>query len=102
MGFENQLNMLFHIIISYTCDVHLKLEILNLMDIKKYPNYLLKESFPLQPFASKFQNFEIFMWFFFHQIDIMNMYLHKGKHVLLTSNVWNQWHHFMHSFNKKL
>jgi hypothetical protein len=35
MGFENQLNMFFHIIISCTCDVHLNLEILNVMDIKK-------------------------------------------------------------------
>jgi hypothetical protein len=63
MGFKNQLNMFFHIIISYTCDVHLKLEILNLMDIKKKPNYLIKESFPLQPFDSND----------FHEIDIMNM-----------------------------
>jgi hypothetical protein len=61
MGFKIQLNTFFHIIISYTCVVHLKLEILNLMDIKKQPNYLRNKSFPLQPFASKFQDFEIFM-----------------------------------------
>jgi len=35
MGFKNQLNMFFHNIISYIYDMHLKLEILNLMDIKK-------------------------------------------------------------------
>jgi len=39
MSFKIQLNTFFHIIISYTCVVHLKLEILNLMDIKKQPNY---------------------------------------------------------------
>jgi hypothetical protein len=54
MGFFNQLNMFFHIMISYTCDMHLKLEILSLMDIKKLANFFIRESFPLQPFASKF------------------------------------------------
>jgi hypothetical protein len=34
MGLRNQLNMFFHIIISCTCDMYLKLDILNLMDIK--------------------------------------------------------------------
>jgi hypothetical protein len=32
MGFQNQLNMFFHIIMFCTCDMHLKLET---MDIKK-------------------------------------------------------------------
>jgi hypothetical protein len=39
--------MFFHIIISYTCDVHLKLKNLNLMDIFKIVDYLINESFPL-------------------------------------------------------
>jgi hypothetical protein len=30
MGLKNQINMFFCMIILYTCDLHLKLEILNL------------------------------------------------------------------------
>jgi hypothetical protein len=37
MGFKNQLNMVFGIN-SHTCDMHLELEIVNLMNI----NYLSK------------------------------------------------------------
>jgi hypothetical protein len=33
--------------ISYTCDLHLKLEILNLVNIKKFKNDFKKESFLL-------------------------------------------------------
>jgi hypothetical protein len=29
MSFKNQLNFIFFMIISYTCDLHLKLDILN-------------------------------------------------------------------------
>jgi hypothetical protein len=38
MGFLNQLIMVFHMIISCTCDLHLKLEIENLMNVNKYAN----------------------------------------------------------------
>jgi hypothetical protein len=61
--------MFSHII---TCDLHIESRILNQMNIKKYLNDLKKISFPLQPFASTLC---------FHQVDIMNMQLHKGKHV---------------------
>jgi hypothetical protein len=63
--FKNQLNMFFHMIIFYTCDLHLELEILNLINIKHYLNDLIKESFPLQFFVLKFQNFENFIYLFF-------------------------------------
>jgi hypothetical protein len=32
MSFQSQLNMFFYMIISYTCDLHLELEILNLIN----------------------------------------------------------------------
>jgi hypothetical protein len=65
MGFKNQFNMFFCMIISCTCDLHLELNFLNLMNIKNCLNDLIKESFPLQSFVSKFQDFEIFIQFIF-------------------------------------
>jgi len=48
-------------IISFTCDLDLKLQNVNLVNVFKKPNDIIKESFPLQPFVSKFQDFEIFI-----------------------------------------
>jgi hypothetical protein len=50
--------MVFCKIISYTCDLHLKLDILN----------------PLK----------ILYDFFFHQVNPMNMYFHKREHVFVV------------------
>jgi len=57
--------MFFGKIISYTCDLHLKLNILNPLNIFLGQMVEKKESFALQPFPSKFQSFEIFVWFGF-------------------------------------
>jgi hypothetical protein len=57
--------MFFGKIISYTWDLHLKLNILNPLNIIFLSKGLKNESFTLQPFPSKFQNFEIFVWFGF-------------------------------------
>jgi hypothetical protein len=61
MSFKNQLNMIFHMIISCASDIHLKLEIKNLMNVNNYANDWIKEYFPLQPITSKFEDFEIFV-----------------------------------------
>jgi hypothetical protein len=61
MSFNGQPNMFFSKIISSTCDVHLKLDILNPLTIIFLSNGLKDESFALQPFPSKFQEFEIFV-----------------------------------------
>jgi len=53
--------MFFCMIIFCMCDLHLKLNFLNLMNIKTSQNDLIEESFLLQPFFSKFQDFEIFI-----------------------------------------
>jgi len=53
--------MFFGKIISYTCDLHLKLNILNLLNIIFLSNGKRNESFSLQPFFSNFQDFEIFV-----------------------------------------
>jgi hypothetical protein len=57
--------MFFGTFISFTCDLHLKLDILNPLNIIFLSNGLKNESFALQPFLSKFQDFEIFEWFGF-------------------------------------
>jgi hypothetical protein len=51
--------------IFFTCDLHLKLDILNPLNIIFLSNGFLNESFALQLFSSKFQSFEIFEWFGF-------------------------------------
>jgi len=62
MDFNGQLNMFFGMIISFTYDLHQKLDILNPLNIIFLSNGFLNESFALQPFHSKFQDFEIFEW----------------------------------------
>ncbi len=65
MGFNRQPNIFLGKIIPYTCDLHPKLDILNPLDIIVLSNGFLNESFALQPFLSKFENFENFVWFGF-------------------------------------
>jgi hypothetical protein len=65
MSFNRQPNMSFGMFVSFTCDLHLKLDILNSLNIIFLSNGLKNESFALQPFPSKFQNFKIFEWFGF-------------------------------------
>jgi hypothetical protein len=60
MSFNGQANMFFGMFISFTCDLHLKLDILNSLNI-----FFYQMSFALEPFPSKFQDFEIFDWFDF-------------------------------------
>jgi len=61
MSFNGQPNMFFDKIISYTCDLHLKLYNLNQLNIIILSNGLKNESFALYNFFSKFQDFEIFV-----------------------------------------
>jgi hypothetical protein len=61
MGFNGQPNIFFCKIISCTCDLHLKLDILKTLNIKFLSNGLKNESFALQPFLVKFKDFEIFV-----------------------------------------
>jgi hypothetical protein len=60
MSFSEQPNMFLGMFISLTCDLHLKLDILNPMKMIFFLNGLKNEFFAMQPFLSKFQNFEIF------------------------------------------
>ncbi len=76
MTFNGQPNMFFGMFISCTCDLHLKLNILNPLNTIFLPNGFTNESFALQPFPSNFQNFEIFEWFGFSSSS-------SNEHVLL-------------------
>jgi hypothetical protein len=60
MNFNRQSNMFFGMFISFTCDLHLKLDILNPLNIILLSNGLKNEYFALQLFPSKFQSFEFF------------------------------------------
>jgi hypothetical protein len=56
----------------------------------------------LQPFPSKFQDFEIFVWFGISSNSsnehAMNMYFHRRGHSFVVQKTWNQLYDFMHSF----
>jgi hypothetical protein len=56
MSLNRQSNMLFGKIISYTCDLHLKLNILNPLKLLFLSNDLKNESFALEPFPWKFSS----------------------------------------------
>jgi hypothetical protein len=61
ISFNGQPNMFSGKIIPFTCDLHPKLNILNPLNIIFLSNGLKNESFALQPFLSKFQDFENFV-----------------------------------------
>jgi len=50
-------------IISYTCDPHYGLQILNLMNTNNQPNDQKYQSFTSQPQKMKFVVFKNFIWF---------------------------------------
>jgi hypothetical protein len=87
MSFNGQLSIFFDMFISYTCNLHIKLDILNTLNIIFLSNGFLNEPFALQPFPSKFQDFEIFERFDFHQVHPMNMYFHRRGHVFVVQNI---------------
>jgi len=86
--------MFFGMFISFTCDLHLKLDILNPLNIFFYQMVYKKESFP-----SKFQDFEILNDLVFHQIHPMNIkFIHRRGHVFVVQIFLNQLYDFMPSF----
>jgi len=99
MSFNRQPNMFFDKIISCTCDLHLKLDILNPL-FEPIDCKMVKKMSPL-PCSLFLQNFKIVNFFYdlvFHQVDPMNMYLYRRGHVFVVHKIWNQLCDFMHSF----
>jgi len=79
--------MLFGKIFSCTCDLHLKLDILNLLNTIVLSNGLKKKSFSLQPFLQNLKTLKFLYNLVFHQVHIMNIYFHRRGHVFVVKNV---------------
>ncbi len=56
MNFNKQPNMVFGMFISFTCDLHLMLDILNPLNINFLSNGFKNESFTLQPYENWYAN----------------------------------------------
>jgi hypothetical protein len=89
--------MFFDKIVSYTCDICMELKILNKINIYNYPNALKKSLFPCNLFLENFKTLKFSYDLGFHQIHLKNMYLHKGKYVVLVHKIWKKLHDFKHS-----
>jgi len=98
MSFNGQPNMFFNMFISCTCDPHLKLDILNPLNIIFLSNGFLNESLALQPFPSNFKTLKLLNDFVFHEVHSINMYFHRRGHVFVVQNFLNQLYDFIPSF----
>jgi len=102
MSFNGQLNLFFGKIISCTCDLHLKLDILNPLNF--FLGRMVKKMslLPCNLFLQNFKTLKFLYDLVFHQVHLMNMYFHRNGHVFVVQKVWNQLQNvFMHSFKKK-
>jgi hypothetical protein len=87
MSFNQQPYIFFGMFISYKCDgLHLKLDILNPLNISFQSNGLINEFFALQPFPFKFQDFEKkqIIWFFIKFIQWTCTFIKGGMFLFYT------------------
>jgi len=91
MGFNGQPNMFFGKIISCTCDLHLKPNILNPLNFIFWSNGFKNESFDLHPFPSKFQRLWNFcmIWFFMKFIQWTCTLIEGGMFLLYKKFEFN-------------
>jgi hypothetical protein len=81
MSFNGQLNMFFGMFISFTCDLHIKLDILNPLNIFFFNQIVFKMNpLPCSPFVQNFKILKFLNDLVFHRIHPMNMYFHKRGH----------------------
>jgi hypothetical protein len=93
MSFNGQVNMFFGKIITYTCDLHLKLNILNTLMI------LRMNILPYSFFFQNFKTLKFFYDFIFHKIHPIKMYFHWGGGMFLLYKQFEiKLYDFMHSF----
>ncbi len=85
-------------IISCTCDLHLKLDILNPLNIFFCQMVKTMNPLPSRPFLQNFKTLKFLYDLVFHQVHSMNIYIHRRGHVFVAQKVWNQLDDFMHSF----
>ncbi len=98
MSCNGQSNMFFGKIISYTCDLHLKLEILNPLNIIFCQMVNKMNPFPHNPFLQNLKTLKFLYNLVFHQVHLMNMYFHRRGHAFVVQKVWIKLYDFMHSF----
>jgi hypothetical protein len=81
MSFNGQPICIFGMFISFTCDLHLKLDILNPLKILFFINGLKMNPLPYNLFFfQNFKNLKILNDLVFHQVHPMNMYFRRKGH----------------------
>jgi hypothetical protein len=98
MNFNEQPNMFYGNIFSYTCYLHFKLNILNPLNTIVLSNSWKKSPFPCNPFFQNLNTLKFLNNLVLYQVHIMNRYFHRRGHVFVVQKVWNQLYDFMHSF----
>jgi hypothetical protein len=98
MSFSGQLNMFFGKIISCTCDLNFKLDILILLNINFWSNGLKMNPLPYNLFLQNFKTLKFLYNLIFDQVHLMNMYFHRRGHGFVAHKIWNHLYDFMHSF----
>jgi hypothetical protein len=100
MSFNGQPNMFFGMFISCTCDLHLKLDILNPLNIiffiKWFKKWVLCSLIAFSFKISRLWNFWM-IWFFIKFIQWTCTFI-KGGMFLLYKKIWNPFYDFMPSF----
>jgi hypothetical protein len=86
MSFNGQLKMFFGHIISYTCDLHLKLNILNPLNIIFWSNGFKMNSLTCKTFLQNFTTLTFLYDLVSHEVHPMNMYFHERGHVFVVQN----------------
>jgi hypothetical protein len=91
MSFNGRPNMFFGKIISCTCDLHLKLNILNPLNIIFLSNGFKHESFAFNLFLQNFKTLKFLYDLIFHQV-------HRKGHAFVVQKIENQLYDLMNSF----
>jgi hypothetical protein len=90
--------MFFGKITFCICDLHLKLNILNPLNIIFCKMVLKMSPLPCKPFLQNFKTLKFLYDLIFHQIHTMNIYFHRRGACFCYIKNLNQWYEFMHSF----
>jgi hypothetical protein len=87
MSFNGQPNMFFGMFISFTCDLHLKLDILNSLNIIFLSNGLKMNPLPSSLFFQNFKTLKFLNDLVFHQVHPMNTHFHRKGHVFVVQKI---------------
>jgi hypothetical protein len=76
--------MFFGKFISCTCYLHIKLDILNPLNIIFYQMVKKMNPLPCNPFLQNLKTLKFLYDLIFHQVHPMNMYFHRRGHVFIV------------------